>query len=274
MGASCALTVTFTPNGEDARDGASLNFSSSGTNGPTHSIELAGTGGANAVTRVISANAVDVNMATLFGNPTVPANYVLTINAGVQVTASSTASPALTTGVFPAGSTVKIVNNGYIIGRGGNGGVGATVPYNNGSDVNYWGAAGAPGGPALDLKVAAAVDNSNGYVYGGGGGGGGGAGYIRWNKYAILAGGGGGGGGAGGGAGASGGSAVNLGDGGGTTNGGTGVSGGAAGGAGGFGGGQDQGLADVGDLAELAAVMGLPGRLAYPLITLVEAGLS
>lgn len=121
VGSSCALTVTFTLTGSDARGAAWLNFSSNANNGSTHSIQLAGSGAASEVMRVISANASDVNMAALFGNPATPGTYVLTINSGVYVTASSTSVAALSTGSFPAGSTVRIVNNGYILGRGGAG---------------------------------------------------------------------------------------------------------------------------------------------------------
>lgn len=46
VGGSCSFTVTFTPTGVGARTPATLNFSSNGTNGPTHSISLAGAGGA------------------------------------------------------------------------------------------------------------------------------------------------------------------------------------------------------------------------------------
>lgn len=47
----------------------------------------------------------------------------VTINAGVFVGSSSTGSAAFQTGSsFPAGSTLAIINNGSIVGRGGNGG--------------------------------------------------------------------------------------------------------------------------------------------------------
>src|SRR3990167_5791320 len=43
----------------------------------------------------------------------------LTINSGVVVGSTSTGSPALTTGAFPAGTSVTIINNSSIIGAGG-----------------------------------------------------------------------------------------------------------------------------------------------------------
>lgn len=46
-GGSCALTVRFSPSGSGTRTPASLNFTSNGTSGPTHSIALTGTGGSS-----------------------------------------------------------------------------------------------------------------------------------------------------------------------------------------------------------------------------------
>lgn len=183
VGGSCALTVTFTPSGTGARTAASLNFSSNGSNGPIHSIALAGTGAPNEVTRTISANIANVNMAALFGNPTTVASYVLTVNSGVYVYSSSTATAALVTGIFPAGSAVKIVNNGYIVGKGGPGGTGA----NNGGN----GSPGGAGGPAISLSTPVTLTN-NGLIGGGGGGGGGSGAYINDNGSTVGGGGGGG----------------------------------------------------------------------------------
>lgn len=202
-GSSCALTVTFAPTATGVRPAASLSFNSSGTNGPTHNISLSGIGAPSEIARLISANASDVNMAALFGNPVAAGTYVLTINSGVRVTASSTATAALTTGTFPAGSTVKIVNNGYIIGAGGAGGSSPTTIATGG--------AGGAGGPALWLSTSVSLDNTNGAIYGGGGGGGSGG-----NGSAGIMGirrGGGGGGGAGepGGAGGAGGNLGTIG---------------------------------------------------------------
>lgn len=89
---------------------------------------------------------------------------------------------------FPGGSELTIVNNGYIVGQGGNGG-GA-------------GAGGGSGGHAIYAGSAVTIYNYGG-IYGGGGGGGGGGGYYGYNASAFCesgvwcyAGGGGGGGGA------------------------------------------------------------------------------
>ena len=81
----------------------------------------------------------------------------ITINSGVVVYANSTSVYAFDTGVaFPGGTTLALVNNGYIIGMGGDG-EGETTP-------------GTAGGPALCAQKAITVTN-NGTIGGGGGGG-------------------------------------------------------------------------------------------------------
>jgi hypothetical protein len=50
-------------------------------------------------------------------------NVTVTVNAGIYVWSDSTSLPAFDTGSpWPAGSTITLVNNGYIMGKGGNGG--------------------------------------------------------------------------------------------------------------------------------------------------------
>lgn len=98
----------------------------------------------------------------------------ITINSGVYVYSTSTGSYAFDTGsTFPTGSTLALINNGTIIGRGGDGGNGgngsAAVPTQNIA------APGSSGGPAFIARYAISVTN-NGTIGGGGGGGGGGSG--------------------------------------------------------------------------------------------------
>ncbi|HEX8994331.1 MAG TPA: hypothetical protein VF803_03705, partial [Candidatus Paceibacterota bacterium] len=120
-----------------------------------------------------------------------PINLTVTVAPGVVVGANSTGAYAFDTGSgYPAGSSISIINNGYIVGAGGAGG-------NGGQRLNYQcsGTAGGVGGPALHVGYNTAVTN-NGVIGGGGGGGGGGGakctGLVKGNIY-----GGGGGGGAG-----------------------------------------------------------------------------
>jgi len=104
-----------------------------------------------------------------------PANVTVVINAGVYVGASSTANFGITTGSFPAGSVITIVNNGYIVGCGGAGGQGGSKYGSGGS-----------GGSAISMNYPVTIQN-NGSIFGGGGGGGGGAGSaIRKNGFALT----------------------------------------------------------------------------------------
>ena len=115
-------------------------------------------------------------------------SVTITIPSGTTLVASSTSTYALRTG-SGYGGTLKIINNGKILGRGGNGGNGGT------NSVN--GAAGGNGGAAIYIEAPVTIDN-NGILAGGGGGGGGGGGAFEdrsWPSDNDYAGGGGGGGG-------------------------------------------------------------------------------
>jgi hypothetical protein len=119
---------------------------------------------------------------------------VIATNTGT-VSANSTGAYALViNGSFPNG--VEFVNNGNVIGAGGNGGNGS-----GGTSLGppIGGSNGSGGGPALVAYVGAQVRN-NGTIAGGGGGGGGGQGQYNiftdkgsFFYYHIGAGGGGGG---------------------------------------------------------------------------------
>jgi hypothetical protein len=125
----------------------------------------------------ISSNSSKINLRSLVD----AAGYnqfgpvVITINSGVYIWSDDVTIPALTTGSFS--STLTIINNGYIMGCGGDGGV-----YTNSSKA---------GGNAISLNVNTSIEN-NSYI-GGGGGGAGGAYNSTTTSYS-------GGGGAGGGA--------------------------------------------------------------------------
>lgn len=99
----------------------------------------------------------------------------ITINSGVYVYSTTTGTPGLTINGTWAGG-ITLVNNGFVMGIGGNGG--------NGSPVTN----PTVGGSAISLGVNCTITNT-GYIGGGGGGG----------KYGVsVAGGGGAGGGKGG----------------------------------------------------------------------------
>jgi hypothetical protein len=116
---------------------------------------------------VISTNQTNLNLRTyaLANGWNGTSAVEIIINAGVYVYSTTTATPGLTIdGSWPGGVTVT--NNGYIAGKGGQGG--------NGYPAN-----GSVGGSAISLGVNCSIVN-NGYIGGGGGGGadagGGGAG--------------------------------------------------------------------------------------------------
>jgi hypothetical protein len=86
---------------------------------------------------------------------------VFTIASGVYVWSNNNTVAALNTGgTYPGGLT--IINNGFIIGRGGNGGTSTGAAL----------VSPTVGGPAINLTVPVSIDNTNGYIGGGGGGGG------------------------------------------------------------------------------------------------------
>jgi len=138
-----------------------------------------------AVSYAFSANTADasLNITTLSGYIAGLSDIVITINSGIYVYSTGTGTPALALSGGTTGDTVKIINNGYIAGKGGNGAESAP-----GSTTT-----GGAGGTALSLGFNTTIDNTNASAYIGGGGGGGGS--------VDSAADGGGGGGAGGGTG-------------------------------------------------------------------------
>ena len=116
-------------------------------------------------------------------------NVQATLAGGVWIYSATTATPALTIdGSWPGG--VTLINNGNIVGMGGNGGVGSgyapgTVP----------GGSGGGGGTAIACSVAVTIQNNSNVAGGGGGGGGGGYSGTSGQYGVIYAAGGGGGGG-------------------------------------------------------------------------------
>lgn len=127
----------------------------------------------------ISTNQTNLNLRTWAlangWNGTSPAT--ITIGTGVYIYSTAVGTPGLTiNGTWPGG--ISLINNGYILGQGGNGG--------NPNPTTTNPVAGNAGGNAISLGINCTITN-NTYIAGGGGGGA--AGYS------------GGGGGAGGGVG-------------------------------------------------------------------------
>ena len=148
---------------------------------------------------VISADTANFNVRTAAiaagWDGIAPLKATVMVNAGVYVYSTSTASPAFDTGTpFPSGSTITLINNGYIYGMGGAGATGGRSI--SPSPMAETPAAGSSGGPALNAQAAITVVNI-GVIAGGGGGGGGGGGAYRDSGGWFNSGGGGGGGGQG-----------------------------------------------------------------------------
>ena len=98
--------------------------------------------------------------------------YVVVVNAGVVIGASTTGNFSFTQGVFPAGSTFKIVNAGEIIGAGGDGGRGGLAIWEPGftDPTTSPGTDGSDGGNALSLSTDTIIDNLTGLIASGGAG--------------------------------------------------------------------------------------------------------
>ena len=196
-----------------------------------------------------SATNQSLNITTISGYAAGTSDVTITINSGVYVYSTSTGTPGLTLSGGSSGDTVTIVNNGFILGKGGNG---------HGQTAGNAAQAGLVGGTALELGFNTTVNNTNGsaYVAGGGGSGaqlggtggggaGGGTGGFYNGRYSIYSSGAAGGGpgatGSNGTAAAFGKSAIEHGGGGGRILPGTGGAGGANGSTPGSGGGSGGG---------------------------------
>jgi hypothetical protein len=124
---------------------------------------------------------------TLYTPPTGVETVTFELGSGVVISSSSTSLPAIRTGSWPAGVTLKlrVLAGGKVRGHGGRGAKGGS---------NVPGSVGEQGGPALQADRALTVDSAGDIWAGGGGGGGGGGGFDNVGLGAPRGGGGGGGG--------------------------------------------------------------------------------
>jgi alpha-tubulin suppressor-like RCC1 family protein len=106
-----------------------------------------------------------LNISTISGYVAGKTEVTVYVNSGVYLWSSSTSIAGLTFTGATTGDTVVLINRGYIMGMGGNGG-------NLVSEGNF---AGNNGGPAISLCCNTKIDNSGASAYIGGGGGGGGS---------------------------------------------------------------------------------------------------
>lgn len=130
-------------------------------------------------TILFSIDEQNVNLRTryesLIGVPDGSTEAVFKVESGVVIGSSLTTTDSMDTGSWPAGATVTLINNGHIVGAGGNGGL------VGGSDT------ADDGGDAINLSYALTIDNFG--VIGGGGGGGGGL--LVFSAFGPVVGGGG-----------------------------------------------------------------------------------
>lgn len=185
------------------RGGARVPNASANINVPTSgAISLGNFYGATRrieVTVTIASNQTNYvfNTAKVPGYVAGITDVTFVINSGVVLSASSTGSYAGNVDTsWAAGDTVRIINNGFIVGMGGSGGKGAST---TGTwPANYVPAvAGSPGGPAFIAQRSVSFNNQ-GTIGGGGGGGGGGSSSSVPDfegSFTYITGGGGGGGG-------------------------------------------------------------------------------
>lgn len=155
----------------------------------------------------IASNCLDWSLKALIGTLGAPATINILVAAGVIVEASTPGTPAIDLSGLISGCTVNLVNLGYIQGRGGKGGNGASASYPGSGGTILSAGPGHAGGRAIlgpGSGCTFNITNVNGFIWGGGGGGGGG-GAFDGNPTLGAGNGGGGGGGAGGGAGGDGG---------------------------------------------------------------------
>lgn len=114
-------------------------------------------GGKPLIVLTISADTSAYNVRTAASSPAFACDVIVTINSGIIVSASGTVGSgsgrAFDTGTgWATGTTIKLINNGFVEGYGGN-------------------ANSQAGGDAIYLQYAMTIDNTNGYIRGGGGGG-------------------------------------------------------------------------------------------------------
>lgn len=136
---------------------------------------------------VNTADAV-LNVSTLSGYTAGRTDITVTVNSGVYLWATAITAPGLTLTGGAVGDTITLVNNGFIMGKGGNG----LTPTSYTTRIEA-----ESGGPAVSTSLPITITNTAGYI-GGGGGGGGGFWYWDGTYGAAYGGGGGAGGGSGG----------------------------------------------------------------------------
>lgn len=115
----------------------------------------------------INSSSVNYNLQTANGlpGPGTPICVIVDVAPGVTISSANTTTPAYTSGNLDNRSHVGFINNGNILGKGGNGAYGGS--FSGGIPGNP----GNPGGNSMELTSKTTLLN-NGYIFGGGSGGG------------------------------------------------------------------------------------------------------
>jgi hypothetical protein len=109
-----------------------------------------------------NASNVSLDVSTLSGYISGKSDITITVNSGIYIWSSSNGTPALTITGTNTGDTVKLINNGYIMG-------GAAQSLSSGQPVP------GVGGAAISISSSITIDNTNSSAYIGGAGGSGAA---------------------------------------------------------------------------------------------------
>lgn len=123
-------------------------------------------------------------------NQITPLSMTVTVNSGIKIGSTTASSVSFDTDQgFPVGSNLNLINNGSILGIGGEGGIGTDgyrdqTEASTGTVIIYPTTRGFKGGTSLQAQVPLNVTN-NGVIAGGGGGGSGN--YVRYelNEYGF-----------------------------------------------------------------------------------------
>jgi hypothetical protein len=164
----------------------------------------------------IASNCLDWNLKAIVGTLGAPATINILVAQGVIVEASNPLTPAIDLSGLISGCTINLINLGYIIGKGGDGGDGAVASFPGSGATVLSASLGKPGGKAILGPGSGStfnITNAGGFIWGGGGGGGASGADDGGGGSNGLGNGGGGGGGAGGGRGGRGGRGVFIGGG-------------------------------------------------------------
>ena len=118
-----------------------------------------GAGAPDVVYLTVSSDTNNYNLYDAASHPALPVIVVCTVNSGVTVGHTAGLAAFRTGGRFATGSVLRLINNGRITGRGGDGGAGGSSP---GVGSGNPGSAGSDGSTAIYLDDNLTVDNGGG----------------------------------------------------------------------------------------------------------------